>query len=192
MVSAGADVLGSFFSGLKTFAADFEQVVTDDSGGVLERASGKVAIKRPGRFRWDYTQPYRQLLLSDGTWLWNYDPDLQQATRHRLDEALTGTPAMLLARPETLPELFDARPLEPRDGLRWVELRPRSEDAGFERIRLGFAGGTLTAIQLVDGFSRITNIRFTRVRRNGDIPDAHFRFVPPDGVDLIGGGTSDN
>jgi outer membrane lipoprotein carrier protein len=190
--AAGTDVLTAFFGDLRTFQAAFEQVVTDDRGKVLERASGQVAIKRPNRFRWDYEQPYRQLLLSDGTWLWNYDPDLQQATRHRLDRALTGTPAMLLARPDSLTDLFDLRALEPNDGLQWIELAPKQEDVRFERVRLGFTGGTLTAMQLVDGFSRITNIRFTRVRRNGTVPDDRFTFTPPPGVDLIGDQTPEH
>ena len=185
-LAAGENVLSAFFQGLETFQADFEQVVTDGSGRVLERAGGKVAIQRPDRFRWDYERPYRQLLLSDGTWLWNHDPDLRQATRHRLDEALSGTPAMLLARPDILTELFEVRTLEPRDGLQWTELVPKEDDAQFERVRLGFTDGSLTAMQLVDGFGRITNIRFTRIRRNAAIPAGRFRFEPPAGTDVIG------
>jgi outer membrane lipoprotein-sorting protein len=55
---------------------------------------GKFFVKRPGRFRFDYSLPSRQIIVSDGEYLAIQDLDLNNEDRVALDQ----TPFRLLLR----------------------------------------------------------------------------------------------
>ena len=43
-------------------------------------------LKKPGRMRWDYEKPEKKLMVSDGSTLWVYEPeDEQAATQNQWD-----------------------------------------------------------------------------------------------------------
>ena len=53
-----------------------------------QRRHGTFEFARPGRFRWIYTSPYQQTIVSDGSKLTVYDPDLNQVTIKQLKGAI--------------------------------------------------------------------------------------------------------
>src|SRR5882724_13506050 len=59
-----------YLSGLASWTADFEQTIDDGHGNVLRSAAGRLYLQRPGKFRWDYSQPSEQLVLADGKQIW--------------------------------------------------------------------------------------------------------------------------
>ena len=65
------DLVTDYFSGLDTFQSQFIQTVIDSDGQQIQRSEGTVWIRKPGRFRWDYQTPYRQLIVADGKQLWD-------------------------------------------------------------------------------------------------------------------------
>ena len=81
---------------LHSVRAEFRQQLIEADGGAGESARGTLYLKKPGRFRWDYSSP-KQLIVCDGTTLWLYDPELEQATTRRVRDTLSQTPAMLLS-----------------------------------------------------------------------------------------------
>ncbi|MGA7801887.1 MAG: outer membrane lipoprotein chaperone LolA [Gammaproteobacteria bacterium] len=183
---SGMQRLDRFFDGLKTLQADFDQQVLGQHGGVLQQAVGQLWISRPDRFRWDYTKPYRQVIVADGTNLWTYDDDLQQATVKPLSEALVGTPATLLSGEAPPEKLFKVSDAGSRDGDQWVELVPRSRNSHYQSIRLGFNARTLDRMEMVDAFGQTTLFRFSNVQRNIRVSASRFHFKPPAGADVIG------
>jgi outer membrane lipoprotein carrier protein len=67
------DLVADYFAGLNSFHSQFIQTVIDSEGQQVQRSEGEVWIQRPGRFRWDYRKPYRQLIVADGKRMWTYD-----------------------------------------------------------------------------------------------------------------------
>jgi outer membrane lipoprotein carrier protein len=134
----------------KTATGRFDQQVFDRSGKAVEKASGTFAFQRPGKFRWTYEKPHKQLLVGDGSKLWIHDPDLNQVTVKRIDQAISSTPAALLAGKNDITTLFTLRDAGAADGLNWVEATPKAQDTGFEKVRLGLQGRTLAAMELFD------------------------------------------
>ena len=132
----GLDDFLAFNSSSKTASGHFDQQVFDRSGKAVEKASGTFTFQRPGKFRWTYEKPHKQLLVGDGSKLWIHDPDLNQVTVKRIDQAISSTPAALLAGKDDITKLFTLRDAGPADGLNWVEATPKSQDTGFERVRL--------------------------------------------------------
>ena len=116
-----------------------------------------------------------------------YDADLDQVTVKPLNEALSGTPAALLAGNHAIEKYFSLRNAGTAGGLEWLEAIPRSKDTTFERIRMGFRGNTLAQMELIDQLGQRTMLTFTNFSRNPAIPASRFRFSPPKGTDVIGG-----
>jgi len=158
--ASGLDDFLAFNTATRTATARFEQQVLDRSGKVVERAAGTFAFARPGKFRWTYEKPNKQLLVGDGQKLWIYDPDLAQVTVKRIDQAISSTPAALLAGKDDITRLFTLKDAGNADGLNWVEALPKAQDTGFERVRLGLNGKSLAAMELYDQLGGRTMLRF--------------------------------
>jgi outer membrane lipoprotein carrier protein len=184
---AGAvDKLYRFLETTKTLSADFAQTVVAKNGRRPRQSAGTMLILRPGRFRWQTDKPYSLLLVGDGERVWMYDPDLRQVTVRKMDAALGGTPAALLAGTDALENGFELRDLETREGLEWLEALPKSPDSGFGKLQLGFEGDDLKAMEILDNFGQTTSLVFFNLLRNPPLPAAQFTFVPPAGIDVIG------
>lgn len=186
LVSAGAlERLQSFHREVQNFEAKFEQQVVGPENEVLQQSGGDVWLQRPDRFRWDYRQPYPQLIVGDGSRVWIYDSELEQVTVKALDRAVGSAPALVLSGGRDLKESFELRELPPRDGLQWVELTPVAAEADFQRVEVGF-GEALQRMVLHDNFGQTTRIRFREVRLNQRLKPGLFRFEVPDGADVVG------
>jgi outer membrane lipoprotein carrier protein len=182
----GTAELQSFLRGLHSFQADFEQILLDENGVPIEEAKGTLVLARPGRFRWDYREPYAQLIVADGKHVWIYDTELAQVTVKKLDEAVGDTPTLLLTSDRSLEERFLVQGVGKRDGLEWVTLEPKSSDVSFSTIRVGLERGELTRMELVDSFGQTTNLYFHNIVKNATVRPELFLFSPPAGVDVIG------
>lgn len=187
----GLERLDSFFKNNKAVLADFQQTLVDEKNRELKQAHGTLILQRPGKFRWDYAAPHRQLIIADGKRFWLYDADLEQVTVRVMDATLGTAPAVLLSGDRPLQESFVITELGVRggeewQGLEWVGLAPKADDAGFSRVWLGFDEKELRAMELTDNFGQTTLIRFFNLRREASVDATLFTFVPPPGVDVIG------
>lgn len=185
--AGGIAQLERFVEGAASARGEFEQVVTASSGRKPQRGAGNFVFERPGKFRWEYETPYPQLLVSDGTQLWSWDPDLNQATVQAVGNALGNTPAAILAGDGSLERNFALSEAGQADGLAWVRAVPREQDTSFESIRIGLANGELKRMELQDHFGQTTVIDFRSLVTGIEIDADAFRFTPPPGADVIGG-----
>jgi len=181
----GLDDFLSFNQDTKSATGRFEQRVMDRAGKVVDRGSGSFAFARPGKFRWVYEKPHPQTLVADGHKLWIYDPDLQQVTVKRMDQAISSTPAALLAGREDITALFSLRDAGTADGLEWVEATPKTPDTGFDKVRLGLKDKQLAAMELFDQLGGHSSLRFTELKPNAPVSADAFKFTPPKGADVI-------
>lgn len=177
--------LDDFFNGLEALSANFVQTVKNAQLNATENATGKLWIKRPGKFRWNYETPYWQEIVSNGEKIWVYDADLEQVTIKKIDIALGNTPALLLSNDRPLDESFIIKSLTESANMSEVELLPKDTDAGFKRIYLRFSNGTISGMEMEDNLGQTTLMVFQNVRRNSALDDALFQFIPPKGVDIF-------
>ena len=170
---------------LQQFFSDFSQTVQNSQLSSMERASGKLWIQRPGKFRWNYQNPYMQEIVSDGNKIWIYDADLEQVTVKQVNATLGQTPALLLSGTKPLNETFKIMEIGKMENLNWVELTPKDPDAGFTGIRLGFNGKTLEEMLMQDNLGQITRLTFKNLILNSKLDPALFNFVAPAGADVF-------
>ena len=183
---SAAATVESRLAGLATWSADFTQTIDDGHGKVLRSAAGKLYLQRPGKFRWDYSEPSEQLVLADGKQIWFYDKDLAQANVRSMDSTLASTPASLLSGNGAVSSQFEIKAMPPSGGLEWFQLVPKKSDTDFQLVRIGFDKGELASMFLADKLGQVTQLTFTHTSRNAKFADDLFTFTPPAGVDVIG------
>ncbi|MEN8821554.1 MAG: outer membrane lipoprotein chaperone LolA [Abyssibacter sp.] len=179
---ASADELAEALSSTQALAGVFEQQLLDSDDTVIEASRGSFALQRPGRFRWDYEQPYVQQVMSNGDTLWHYDRDLAQVTVRSVGSALSGTPAALLSGATDLKARFVVRELGPGR----YALEPKDSDAEFEAAIVEFDQGVIAALDIRDALGQRTRIEFSDVARNVSFKPGWFEFEPPPGVEVVG------
>jgi outer membrane lipoprotein-sorting protein len=73
--------VGGYFATLENLKGSFLQ-----TGADKKRMKGKFFVKRPGRFRFDYSLPSKQIIVSDGQYLAVQDLDINTEDRISLDQ----------------------------------------------------------------------------------------------------------
>ena len=184
--AAAVDRFREFAKSTQAARASFEQKVFDKGGKLVQASKGTFAFQRPGKFRWIYAKPADQVIVGDGERVWIHDRDLNQVTVRKLTAALGSTPAALLAGSADIEKAFELSEGGTRDGLEWLEAKPREREAGFERVRMGFGPNGMQAMELTDHFGQTTLLRFSEMTRNPKLDAAEFRFKPPPGADVLG------
>lgn len=177
--------LKQFVAQTRSARGEFTQSSPRARGAGSDDSSGRFAFSRPGRFRWEVSKPFEQLMVADGERLYFLDRDLNQVTERKLGESLGASPAAILFGSDDLEKSFTLREAGEQEGLAWLDAVPRTADAGFERIMIGFRDGMPLAMEVKDAFGRTTRFAFKSIERNPSIDPAQFRFVAPAGADLI-------
>lgn len=204
---ASEQALNAFFKDVEQLSADFTQRVEDERGSVLESTSGKLYLARPGKFRWDYysddqliegvvenggestspSEPYLgQQIVANGEHLFFYDPDLEQVSKRKLDDAIGQVPSLLLVQDGAdIDQHFSVTDYGVTDGLSWVSLKPKDADAGYQQLMIGFDEGLIAALLLYDGLGNSTQLKLKDVELQTKIDPTVFEFTVPDGADII-------
>ncbi len=195
--SAGAqadaiDDLRMFYEEVDTLSTHFEQVQTDGSGVVLQKASGVFLLERPGKFRWEYQTPYDQIIVSDGEVFKFYDVGLSQVTIRDVDTTLRATPALLLTGGAALEEAFNVKVGGMRNGMPWLRLTPRAETSDFAEIRLGLRDQIPAVMELDDRLGQTTRIEFADTEVNPSLAASRFTIDIPDDVEVVDGRAMNN
>jgi len=184
-LAASLERFQSYLRTTQAARADFEQKVYDKTGKVVQDSRGNFAFLRPGRFRWTYVKP-PQVIVGDGERVWIHDADLNQVTVRKVARVIGATPAALLAGASDIDKAFELVEAGEKDGLQWLEAKPRDKESGFERVRLGLSASGVEAMELLDHFGQTTVLRFSNIVRNPQFDPGTFRFTPPKGADVLG------
>ena len=183
---ASSSELSALLGNIKTMQADFTQTILDNHGKAVQRSQGRLVLERPGKFRWDAVRPVRQLIISNGSTLWIYDPELEQVTIRTLTKEAGEVPALLLSRSDTVIEKqFTIKSITKNSGQKSFVLVPRNANSSFAAIQLGFSNNQLRQMQLEDRLGHTTVIQFNRIVLNRSVAASAFIFKAPRGVDVI-------
>ncbi len=152
-----------YFNGLANLKAVFQQTNPD-----AKKLRGKLAVKRPGRFRFDYNLPSKQLVVSDGKQLAIQDNDGGGDDRYELDN----TPFRMLLRKD-VDLMRDARILDVQETeeLVIITVMDKSPDAP-GKIKLFFAAKPTLELKewvTTDAQNLDTKVELTNVNRTDEV-----------------------
>jgi outer membrane lipoprotein carrier protein len=163
----------------------FTQYTVGPEGQTGRAQSGDFAFARPGQFRWDIQDPYAQQVVSDGKFLYQHDPDLQQLTVRALDQSIGSSPAAILFGQGQLQDAFEVTTLPDQDGMAWLRAVPKQPDAGLNQVDIGLSQGRPARLLLVDGFGQTTQVDLLTLRAQSGFGADEFTIEPPPGTDIV-------
>jgi len=123
-----AQRLKTALKNMDNLTTEFKQTLLDEDKNVVQQSSGTLALQRPGKFAWIYTEPFEQRIIADGSELWVYDVELDQVTVKPMDQGLSNAPIMILMKQTDVSEQFEISEVGQRKFLYWVELSPHADD----------------------------------------------------------------
>lgn len=183
MVWAEDNALLSILQQTQTLSAAFEQTVTDNNNRVVQTDKGIIKVRSPHQLRWQANEPFQQLIVTDGTTLWRFDPDLEQVIISGFNPELEQIPALLFSGTED--EIQKNWNITAQDHQQW-QLTPKKDDSLFESLTLTLDDNhNPKTLSIVDRLGQTTTIHFSDVIKNTDIPIDVFTFVAPEGIDVI-------
>lgn len=172
----GSGRVNDYLSGLNSLRADFEQFTFNAERTRMMESRGTFYLQRPGRFRWEYDAPNRQVIIADGNRVYLHDLELNQVSHQSQSRALAGTPALLLADGGPIEKHFTASAIASTDGRDWVELIPKAQDTDVLRIELGFGKDMLESLIMEDSFGQTTRLNFSGAERNATLSPDLFKI----------------
>ena len=157
--------------------------------GMKRSESGILLLEKPGRMRWNYTNPMGKLFVIDGKYGYSYTPGDAQAERYPAKqlEDFRSPLRFLLGHTRIEKELTNLT-LTP-DGAGY-QLRgvPQGMEQRVAEVKLTVtADGAITAIQWRETDGAVTSFLLTEEQTNPPLPSDTFSFHPPAGVVVVHG-----
>ena len=182
------DAIQLQYETVSTFEADFTQRSYVKMMNQTQSVKGTVKIKKPGKMKWVYGAPDTQTLISDGKTLWLYVPEEEQATKVPVESIYSSnTPALFLAGKGKLTRSFNVESVSEENKNILVTLVPKDEDQSLARLALyaDKKNYQITGSTVYDKLGNKTEIRFSRIRINREIPEEQFQLKTPPGVEIL-------
>jgi outer membrane lipoprotein carrier protein len=171
---------------------DFRSTFELSSGGVVlkfpkssSQGQGTVAIKKPGRMRWEYSKPEKQIIVSDGSHIYSCFPDTKEC-----DDPLTVPPddeapsasLFLAGKGDILRDFNVARVQSPVPGTLALRLIPKKPDPDYEYLVVAFDPATyqIRGLMTRDRQAGETTTVFNDIKVNTRMSDK--TFAPPPGA----------
>lgn len=180
---------------LLSLQGGFEQTLVDEDGELLQQSSGTFILNREGRYRWETTLPFEQLLLGDNEEVQLYDPDLEQLTIRKLKAEEKNTPLTLLTgQVSDIQKLYVVKRSEkPEEQLLQFTLLPRDVANNIKSLSISFSllkeqSAKPQNVDVIDGLGQRTSINLIDTRWNEVLSRGAFDFKVPEGTDLINEG----
>ncbi len=182
------DAVQKNYEKVLTFEADFTQSSYVKMMNKTQHSNGSVLIKKPGKMKWTYGAPDTQILISNGKTLWLYASDEEQVTKVPIESIYSSnTPALFLAGKGKLTKSFNVESVNLDKNPISITLIPKEEDQALTRLQL-FANKKnyqITGSTVYDKLGNKTEIQFSKIKTNQNIPEETFQFQVPPNVEVL-------
>lgn len=181
-----------------------------ENGRLVRTEAGKAYFARPGKMRWDYEAPEKNLFLVDGKTAWFYVPEDHTVTRVPAKKSTDWrTPLALLAGEMKLSRVcnkigyaLQKAAENSADVVLYCELRGASKaEEGRDADGQPASGGVqdVAYLEVVESSGELVRVlindsggvgiefRFTNWQFNPKVEDSFFRFQVPRGVAIVNG-----
>jgi outer membrane lipoprotein carrier protein len=182
-----------------TLEAAFLQEYSE-SGHVTRREAGTAYFRRPGKMRWEYLSPEKNLFVVDGKFAWFYVPADHTVSRVAVKESADWrTPLALLAGEMKVSRVCGKVSLaaeQPKDSslaqldctMRGTEKEAKAgkphDSAYFEIVK---ETGELARVVVTSAGGVRMEMRFTDWKKDPPVNEVLFHFQPPKGVAIVDG-----
>jgi outer membrane lipoprotein carrier protein len=174
------------YESINSIKADFTQEVTS-KGMPAMKSEGKVWLKKPGKMRWEYKKPAKDLIVSDGKTIWLFQPDLNQVIEKKTPAAASSMATDFLSGIGSVEKEFDVKLSDVEAINHVLILTPRQEQPGLSKLILEVDKKDFIVEKTIitDHFGNQTAVTFDGVKLNASMKDSLFRYAPPKGAKVV-------
>jgi outer membrane lipoprotein carrier protein len=167
---------------------------------LMREEAGKAYFLRPGKMRWEYEKPEKNLFLVDGKYVWFYAPADRTVTRVPANKSEDWrTPIAFLTSGAKLSRICDrvvrviSEPASQPNAFLYSCILKNKDDSstvGDELRPIYFeltGNGELTRLKMDQGAGQSLEFLFHQWQRNPPLDKSLFTFNPPQGVAIVNG-----
>ncbi len=176
------------YESINSYEADFEQQYTMKAFNQKKTSKGHVLFVKPGKMRWDYTEPKDNVVVSDGTTLWSYVANDKQARKMLVKDSQMPTALAFLTGKGDLAKEFNLTLLDPVksgfEGGYVLDATPKVATNLYTHVLFYVDAATyqVRRVLIVDGQDNRNRFDFTKPSVNAKFDEARFKWSPPAGV----------
>jgi outer membrane lipoprotein carrier protein len=173
----------------KTLQVLFSESYTPQ-GRASRSESGTLMLRKPGRMRWEYSQPKGKLFVSDGKSLWLYTPSDNRAEQMKLQDSedMHAPLAFLLGRLNFDKDFQNLRSRPDGAGTR-ITAEPKTDNLPYTAVEFLVAADSQIREVKVTGFDNsILDFHFDGEKVDPALDGKLFVFKAPAGAEVVEAG----
>jgi outer membrane lipoprotein carrier protein len=157
------------------------------SGHARRSESGLLDLRKPGRMRWEYSDPKGKLAVCDGKMFWMYTPSENRVEKMPLKETddLQAPIAFLLGKLHFDKEFRNLEGKPEGDDTR-ITAAPKSDNLPYSAVEFLVAPeGRIREVKVTRFDNSIMEYTFDQEKMNPKLDDKLFHFQPPTGAEVV-------
>lgn len=173
------------YASINDLSSPFTQVTRIKDLDEKIASSGKVWFKKPGMMKWQYEEPWKDAIVSDGKKVWYFDSRENQVTEMEIESVWADSLGSytIISILEDLDRLFDVRPgagSTDERGNVLLDLKQKNQEQS-KQVTIAVDPKTYMLREIIIGdiFGNTTVIKLGTAEVNLGIPDLFFRFKKP-------------
>jgi outer membrane lipoprotein carrier protein len=171
------------------FSTDFYQTSTIKAMEITDSASGKAFFKRPGKMRWEYETPDRQMIITDSHTLWVFRPEDNQVMIGKAPSFFKdGKGFSFLTDMKVIKEKFSINlEKETKTDFFTLKLLPNEKTYDLAEIYLWISKKTFDVVRIItyNSYGDETRIVFDNIQFKQKLDDGMFEFKIPKGIEVL-------
>lgn len=173
----------------KGFSAEFFQKSTIKAINITDTASGNLFVKSPGMMRWEYKEPDKQLIITDGKKLWVYRKNDNQVMIGTSPYFFgNGKGSGFLSDMKIIRQEFDITLDTKTDNTYYMlKLIPKEKMFDISLVSLWVSRNNFNIVQIAtyNLYDDETKIYLKNINFKKNINDSMFYFTIPEGADIL-------
>ena len=162
-------------------------------GQARKSESGELTLRKPGRMRWDYSDPSGKLFVSDGNNVYLYTPETKRVEKTKLkaSDDMRAPLAFLLGKLDFAKEFRDFE-FKPEGANFVITAKAKSDKLPYDRVQMLVTPGFEIQRLVVNGQDlSVLTFQLDGEKLNPPVDDAVFKFQMPAGATLVASEGSD-
>jgi outer membrane lipoprotein carrier protein len=156
-------------------------------GAPRKSESGDLTLRKPGRMRWDYSEPAGKLFVSDGKDVYLYTPEAHRVEKTKLkaSEDMHAPMAFLLGKLDFAKEFRDFQ-VKPDGPNFLITAKAKTDQLPYVAVDMLVTPEYEIRRLVVTGQDQsILTFRFNDEKLNPPVDDARFKFQMPEGATMV-------
>ncbi len=173
----------------KTLQVHFVESYTVQ-GRARKSESGELTLRKPGRMRWDYTEPSGKLFISDGKDVYLYTPEAHRVEKTKLkaSDDMRAPLAFLLGKLDFAKDFRDLE-VKPEGTQYLITAKAKNDSFPYEKVQMLVTPDYQIQRMIINlqGQSLLT-FELDGEKLNPAVDDALFKFQMPAGATVVAEG----